>query len=246
MNRTATFVKIPLLTFDNLAVGYEGRSVLSGITLSLDAGTFTGLLGRNGCGKSTLLRTLLGIIPPVSGRMSFHTSAGSDPVFGYVPQRESLDANFLFSSFEVVLMGTCGRVGPGRFLNKAERDWSHHCLDLAGVADLARARFSHLSGGQKQRVLIARALAAKPDLLVLDEPTAGVDAAATQAILELLARLHGEQRQTILMVNHDLAAVRRFVNQVIWIHRSAVRVGTVEELFGADKLDTLMEWGLQL
>lgn len=95
-------------------------------------------------------------------------------------------------------------------------------------------------------MLIARALAAKPDLLVLDEPTAGVDAAATQAILELLRRLNQEQALTVLMVNHDLAAVRKFVSRLIWIHQGVTRTGPVEELFGLDKSDTLMEWGLHL
>lgn len=108
----ATPVNAPLLKLEGLAVGYDGKAVLSGITLDLAAGSFTGLLGRNGCGKSTLLRTLLGIIPSVSGRVIFHTAGGGEPAFGYVPQRESLDANFLFSSFEVVLMGACARVGP--------------------------------------------------------------------------------------------------------------------------------------
>ncbi len=236
----------PLLSLVNLTIGYEQKPVLSGISATVERGSFTGLLGRNGSGKSTLLKTILGLIPPVSGRMEFQASNGGPPVFGYVPQREALDSVFLFSSFEVALMGACGRVGPGRGLNRQEKEWAQQCLSMAGVADLAKVRFSHLSGGQKQRVLIARALAAKPDLLLLDEPTAGVDAAATQSILELLRKLHQEQNLTILMVNHDLAAVRQFVKSVLWIHQGTVRSGQVEELFGREKLDTIMEWGLHL
>jgi len=231
----------PLLILDRLAVGYESQVVLGDINFALQAGSFTGLLGTNGSGKSTLLKTILGILPPVSGRVMFGERNGHAPILGYVPQREVLDPVYLLSSFEVVLMGACGRVGPGRFVGREERDWAHHCLREAGADDLSRQRFSQLSGGQRQRVLIARALATKPDLLLLDEPTAGIDANATQSILELLRRLHGERRLAILMVNHDLTAVRKTVEQVIWLHQGKVLFGPVAELLSREKIEEIME-----
>src|SRR5881227_1169119 len=106
-----------LIRIEDLSIGYNGRAVLSGISLTIAQGSFTGLLGANGSGKSTLIKTLLGILPPLGGRIRFNGQAGGPPVFGYVPQRESLDSIYLLSSFEVVLMGACGRVGPGRLLN---------------------------------------------------------------------------------------------------------------------------------
>jgi ABC-type Mn2+/Zn2+ transport system ATPase subunit len=230
-----------LIKTEDLSIGYDGRPVLSGISLTIAQGSFTGLLGTNGSGKSTLIKTLLGIIPPLGGRIQFSTKTGGPPVFGYVPQRETLDPIFLFSSFEVVLMGACGRVGPGRLLNRAEREWAHQCLRETGVDDLSRKKFSQLSGGQRQRVLIARARATKPDFLLLDEPTAGIDASATQAIMELLRRLHEQQRLTILMVNHDLAAVRKAVQQVIWLHQGKVLYGSVSELLSREKIEEIME-----
>ena len=110
-----------------------------------------------------------------------------------------------------------------------------------GVDDLSRRRFAQLSGGQRQRVLIARALATKPDLLLLDEPTAGIDANATQAIMDLQRRLHEEHHLTILMVNHDLVAVRKSVGQVIWLHQGKVLFEPVGELLSREKIEEIME-----
>jgi len=230
-----------LITLQELSIGYDGQPVLSGISINIKRGSFTGLLGSNGSGKSTLIKTLLGIIPPLDGTIRFSTPTGRPPVFGYVPQRETLDPIYLLSSFEVVLMGACGRVRPGRLLNKSEREWAHQCLRETGVNDLSGKKFSQLSGGQRQRVLIARALTAKPDFLLLDEPTAGIDAAATQAIMELLRRLHEQQRLTILMVNHDLTAVRKAVEEVIWLHQGKVLFGPVGELLSREKIEQIME-----
>ncbi len=226
-----------ILELRGVAVGYNRHAVLRDIDLQIPRGSFTGLLGANGSGKTTLLKTVAGILPPLSGQRSFHPPA----TLGYVPQRDQLDSVFIFSAFEVALMGVCGRVGPGRRIPRSEREHVRECLRQTGSEDFARQRFSDLSGGQKQRVLIARALAARADLLLLDEPTAGVDAAATQAIMDLLAGLHREKQITILMVNHDLAAMRRAVNRVIWVHHGKLLQGPVEELLRRDKIEELLE-----
>jgi ABC-type Mn2+/Zn2+ transport system ATPase subunit len=231
----------PILKLQNLSVGYEAHAVLENITLTLERGTFTGLLGSNGSGKSTLIRTILGIQPALAGEIVWGAAGTQAPSLGYVPQRDSLDSVFLLSSFEVVLMGACGRIGPGRFINRAERDWARQCLQEAGAAEFSRRRFSELSGGQRQRVLIARALATRPDLLLLDEPTAGIDAAATQAVMELLKHLHQEHHLTILMVNHDLPAVRKTVQQVIWLHQGRILFGPVAELLSREKIEEIMD-----
>ncbi len=229
------------ISLQSLSVGYDEQPVLSNVSLELEWGSFTGLLGPNGSGKSTLIKTILGLLQPLAGRVVIRPQAGSPPVLGYVPQRETLDPIYLLSSFEVVLMGTCGRVGPGRFINKTEREWAHYCLGQTGVENLSRKRFSQLSGGQRQRVLIARALAAKPNFLLLDEPTAGIDSAASAAIMDLLRVLHQENHLTLLMVNHDLAAVRQAAQQVIWLHRGKVMQGPVSELLSREKIEEVME-----
>ena len=167
----------PLITLDNLTIGYDRQPVLSGISLSIARGSFTAILGANGSGKSTLLKTLLGLQPPIGGKIQIAAPA----VFGYVPQAIEFDPLILLTGFEVALMGVYGRIGTGRFVPQNERAFVRECLQATGAEEFARKKFSELSGGQKQRILIARALATKPDVLVLDEPTAGVDAAATHA-----------------------------------------------------------------
>jgi ABC-type Mn2+/Zn2+ transport system ATPase subunit len=222
-------------------VGYGRKAVLPEVNLSLGRGSFTGLLGPNGSGKSTLLKTVLGILPPMSGRICLHPVNGHEPVLGYVPQRESLDPIYLLSAFEVVLMGVCGRVGPGRFISKAERDWARECLAQTGAASLAGKLFSELSGGQKQRVLMARALVTKPDLLMLDEPISGIDASASRSIMELLRELHQKQQQSILMVSHDLNTVRQYAHHVIWLHDGHVLHGPVSELLSREKIEEILD-----
>jgi len=203
------------------------------------------LLGANGSGKSTLIKTVLEIIPPLSGRMEFASVDGRAPVLGYMPQRESLDPIYPLSSFEIVLMAACSRVGPGWFINREEKDFARECLAETGAADLAGKLFSQLSGGQKQRVLMARALATKPDFLLLDEPTAGIDASATRAVMDVLKRIHAQRRLTILLVSHDLSTVRQYAEDVIWLHEGKVVHGPVREFLTAEKIEELLSLQLR-
>ena len=226
-----------LITLDNLAIGYNRQPVLSGISFSIARGGFTALLGANGSGKSTLLKTLLGLLPPVAGDIQI----AAPVVFGYVPQALEFDPLFLLTGFEVALMGTYRRVGAGRFVSANEREFVRECLRATGAEDFARKKFSELSGGQKQRVLIARALATKPDVLVLDEPTAGVDAAATHALLEFISRIHAERNLTILLVTHDLPLVRKHAQQVVWLHQGQVLRGTAAELLSRERMAEILE-----
>jgi ABC-type Mn2+/Zn2+ transport system ATPase subunit len=231
----------PLITLDELAIGYDSQPVLSGISLSIAQGSFTAILGANGSGKSTLLKTLLGLQPPIAGRIRLAASNGVPPVFGYVPQANEFDPLYLVTGFDVALMGVYGRVGPGRLIPRSERALVRECLQATGAEDFARKRFAELSGGQKQRVLIARALATKPNILVLDEPTAGVDTAATQSLLAFISRIHQERGLTILLVTHDLSLVRQHAQQVVWLHQGEVLTGTVADLLRPDRLAKMLD-----
>jgi len=231
----------PLITLENLAIGYNGQPVLSDISLAIARGSFTAILGANGSGKSTLLKTLLGLQPPVAGRLHIAESNGGPPVFGYVPQATQFDPLFPVTGFDVALMGVYRRVGPGRRVCKAERLFTRECLKATAADGFAQKRFAELSGGQKQRVLIARALAAKPGVLVLDEPTAGVDAVATRSLLEFISQIHRERQLTILLVTHDLPLVRQHAQQVIWLHQGKVLHGTVAELLAPQRLAEILE-----
>jgi ABC-type Mn2+/Zn2+ transport system ATPase subunit len=230
----------PVITLESLAIGYDGQAVLSGISLAIVRGSFTAILGANGTGKSTLLKTLLGLQPPVAGKILIGGD-GAKPVFGYVPQAIQFDPLYPLTGFDVALMGTFGRVGPMRFPSRAEKDFVHDCLRATAADEFARKKFSQLSGGQKQRVLIARALATKPDILVLDEPTAGVDVRATHALLEFISQIHEERKLTVLLVTHDLPLVKKHAQQIIWLHNGEVLHGSVAELFTPQRMAEIFE-----
>ena len=228
----------PLIALEKLAIGYDGQPVVEDISLSIARGSFTAILGANGSGKSTLLKTLLGLLPPVAGRIEV---GALPPVFGYVPQSTQVDPLYLLTGFEVALMGVYRRVGPGRFVPHGEREFVRQSLQATGADGFASKRFAELSGGQKQRVLIARALAAKPDVLVLDEPTAGVDTAATNALLGYISKIHAERSLTILLVTHDLPIVRQLAQQVIWLHQGKVSIGPAAELLAPERMAQILE-----
>lgn len=233
-----------LIRLRDLAIGYNGQAVLSGISLAIARSTFTAILGANGSGKSTLLKTLLGLQPPISGTITLSSIDNHPPVFGYVPQAIQFDPLYPLTGFDVALMGTFGRLPPGRLVRHSDRSFARECLKATAAEGFASKRFSQLSGGQKQRVLIARALATKPDILVLDEPTAGVDSVATRGLLEFISQIHLQQKLTVLLVTHDLPLVRKHAQQVVWLHEGQVLHGTVSELFTRERMAEIFEMGL--
>ena len=232
-----------LITLENLSIGYNGQAVLPGISFSIARASFTAILGANGSGKSTLLKTMLGLLPPVAGRID--TAATGGPLtFGYVPQSNQFDPVYLLTGFEVALMGVYGRIRLGRRIPADERAFTRECLHAMGAEDFSRKRFAELSGGQKQRVLIARALATRPDVLVLDEPTAGVDREATAAVLEFISRICREKKITVLLVTHDFSAVRHYAEKVIWLHEGKVFYGAADKLLTAERMAEIFEMGM--
>lgn len=233
----------PLLELRKVRAGYGARAVLEGVNLRFPAGTLTALLGANGSGKSTLIRTLLGIVPLLGGEVVWGTPNGRRGVIGYVPQQEKLDPIFPLSAFEVALQGAAGRSPAGRPVPRAEKEWTRTCLAQTGAADLAARPFAQLSGGQKQRVLIARALATRPDLLVLDEPATGLDAGAAQALTDFLGQFRAEGRTT-LMVTHDLPAVRQHADSVVWLHDGRAEQGPVGDLLTREKIEEVLALAL--
>jgi len=205
-----------LLDLRDVSVGYNGVPVLEHASFTIERGEFVALLGPNGAGKTTLLRGILRLVPLLAGRIDYGFDHAVHPP-GYVPQRDTLDPIFPLSAFEVVLMGTYAKLPPLRPVGKKLRNLAAQCLDHVGLASARDRPFWSLSGGQKQRVLIARALAAEPQVLLLDEPTAGVDRDAETAITDLIARLHREQRLTVVLVTHHPGRIRSVVQSVVWV-----------------------------
>jgi ABC-type Mn2+/Zn2+ transport system ATPase subunit len=209
-----------LLTLRSAAFGYTSRATIAGVDLTVDAGTFLGIVGENGSGKTTLLRGVLGLLAPLAGTVERGTRA-----IGYVPQRESLDPLFPLRADEVVHMGAYGRLRGWRALSGADRELARSCLARVGLCERASAMFAALSGGQRQRVLIARALMTKPKLLVLDEPTSGVDRAAELQILELLRSLSRDEHLAVLLVSHHLPLVHEMADEVLLVADGRVERG---------------------
>ena len=226
---------VPAIALRDVSLGYDGRPVLKHVELTIEQGEFCALLGPNGAGKTTLLRGMLGLVPVLAGRIEYGIDRRTSPP-GYVPQRESLDPIFPLTVLEVVLMGTFARLRPLRPVGRREHRLAADCLDQVGLAPIAGRPFWSLSGGQKERVLIARALAAEPRILLLDEPTAGVDPGATAAIMDAITRLNRERGLTVVLVSHQLRVVRQVVRSVIWVDAGSAVKGTANELLTPERI----------
>lgn len=223
------------MRLEHLVIGYRGGPVLSKeISLAIRKGEFWGIVGPNGAGKTTLIKTILGIIPPIQG-----TVAKTDGLtYGYVPQRGALDDIFPLTALDVVLMGRCPKIGLFRWVKRSDQELAEHYLGRAGIAHLALRPFRSLSGGQKQRTLIARGLATEPDILILDEPTDGMDLAGESGIMTLIRNLHQESGLTILMITHILHLVANFAERLILIHgeEGLFETGMTTELLNSQRL----------
>jgi ABC-type Mn2+/Zn2+ transport system ATPase subunit len=224
-----------LVRLEDVSLGYDGRPVLTYVSFAIERGEFVALLGPNGAGKTTLFRGMLGLIPLAGGRIEYGFDRRARPP-GYVPQKETLDPIFPLTAYEVVLMGAAARVPPLRPIGRQRRRLAVECLERVGLADAAQQPFWALSGGQKQRVLIARALAVEPELLLLDEPTAGVDPPAEAAILEIITRLNRSERLTVVIVSHHLTMVREVVGSVIWVAAGSATKGAPVEMLSSERL----------
>ena len=224
----------PLVSFKDVAVGYGRRPIVEAVSFEIARGEFLGLVGPNGSGKTTLLRGLLGTLPPMAGSVTL----SSEVRFGYVPQRDQVDTRFPLRVIDVVLMGRYHRIGLGRRAGRADRAAAIGAMERVGIADLAPKHVGDLSGGQKQRTLIARALVGDPTVLVLDEPTNGLDLVATTQILALVSELH-DNGLTVLMVSHALNEVANYVERIGLLVNGRLRIGPVEEVLTEASLSNL-------
>lgn len=223
----------PLLTFEDVSLGYGSRTILRNLNFTLDAGDYIGIVGPNGVGKTTLLQAILGALAPQEGTITRHRE---ELTFGYVPQAQTMDDHFPLTALDIVLMGRYQKIGLFRRPSADDRERARLALEQVGVPDLATRLFREFSGGQKQRTLMARALVSDPDVLVLDEPTNDMDIAAEHATMELVDRLHEERGLLVLMVSHMLNVVANHVSQVAILGGSHFEMGPVESVVTPEML----------
>lgn len=226
-----------LISLAGAGIGYGRRRLFEGIDIAIEPGDYLGLVGPNGGGKTTLLRTLLGVIPPLGGRLE--RRAGLK--VGYVPQRTNLDPIFPMSALEVVRQGGMGcAAGLPGCLRAAGADAARDALARLGLAGQAREPFSALSGGQQQRVLIARALVRRPELLVLDEPAAGMDVPSEHDLLDFVGELN-LAGTAVMLVAHDLTLVAGRARRVGLVNKDIplFDVSSACELLEPERLSAL-------
>lgn len=213
---------------DNLSVYYGQTPAITGVCLDVSDGEYLGIIGPNGGGKSTLLKAILGLVPISWGTVQIFEGSGNNrEAVGYVPQFAALDKRFPITLGEVVLTGRLKNgLSPFFRYTEKDKDFSHQIIKRVGLEGLENRRISELSGGEFQRMLIARALAVNPRLLLLDEPTASVDAASRDQIYTLLAELN--KSMTIILVTHDLLAISSQVHKLACLNGHLVYHGEPE------------------
>jgi len=212
-----------IVEFRNVTFSYGKQPSVDKATFSIEKGDFVGMIGPNGAGKTTLVKLMLGLLKPDSGSVRVFGKELSEfkdwRKIGYVPQKATnFDQNFPASVFEVASMGRVSKAGLMRQLSSEDNEAVGKALEVAGISNLRNSRIGDLSGGQQQRVFIARALASEPELLILDEPTVGVDQKAQHDFYLLLGRLNREKGMTLVLISHDVGVVAKNAGKVACVN----------------------------
>ena len=216
------------LTCQKLCVGYDGKSVLQDLNFEVFAGDYLCIVGENGSGKSTLIKTILGLQPPISGRILTGDGLRKNEI-GYLPQQTAAQKDFPASVWEVVLSGRQNHPHFPPFYTKADKEDALRNMELLDLLPLKKRCYRDLSGGQQQRVLLARALCATKKLLLLDEPVTGLDPVMTNEMYQLIRRINREQNVTIIMVSHDIRNILPDATHILQLDQKQVFFGPMDE-----------------
>lgn len=204
-----------LIYCKNLCIGYEHGTVAENIDFSVEPGDYVCIIGENGVGKSTLLKTLLGLLKPTGGELLF--GDGLIPTeIGYLPQQKPAQKDFPATVYEIVISGALGRLKLLPFFSKKDRHLANHNMEALGISDLKKKSYRKLSGGQQQKVLLARALCATKKLLILDEPTAGLDPESSANMYKIIKGL-SKQGIAVVTVTHDIFTGTRDADKILYI-----------------------------
>ncbi len=232
----------PIIRFTHATFGFPGVTALEDISLEIADGEFVGVIGPNGSGKTTLCRAVLGLLPPRSGHLQIFDCACQElrchhrARIGYLPQKGVLDRNFPITVLEAVMMGRYGALGLFTRPGRQDREIALRALEQVGMQDHRDSALGHLSGGQQQRVLIARALAQQPQVLLLDEPTTGIDITTQHAVLDLIRHLHRDLKLTVLLITHDINMIRSCVDRLVLLKTRLYAAGPPEDVLRPDVL----------
>ncbi|MBQ6355763.1 MAG: metal ABC transporter ATP-binding protein [Solobacterium sp.] len=202
-----------MITCRNLTLGYDGQAIIKDLNFTVKRGDYLCIIGENGSGKTTLMKTMLGLLRPLSGDIVFDEGLTAGTI-GYLPQRTDIQKDFPATVKEVVLSGCLKKLGRRWFYSAADRQLAAENMARMGIADLADKSCRQLSGGQLQRVLLARALCAADQALVLDEPVTGLDPQVTADLYRLIEELN-RAGVTIIMISHDLGAALKYATHIL-------------------------------
>jgi manganese/zinc/iron transport system ATP- binding protein len=232
MNENGSVIEV-----QNLTISYFRKPALKGINLSIPKGKIVGIIGPNGAGKSTLLKGMLGLLQADSGKVLISGKEVSENLkkISYIPQKESFDWDFPVTVFDVVMMGRYTHLGLFQRPREIDKTAVMDALKKVEMERFSKRQIRFLSGGQQQRVFLARSLAQEAEILFLDEPFVGVDAATEKAIFTLMKRLKDEGK-TILVVHHDLGKVTDYFDYVVLINQRLIAFGETEETFTPELL----------
>lgn len=234
-----------LIELQNVSFGYNQNPVLEDVSFTVKQGDYIGIIGPNGGGKTTLLSIILGLLKPTLGKVLMFDKEASElhrerAQIGYVPQRLSqLDVNFPATVYEVVRSGRTAIKGMFKSFNKDDELEIEKAMTVADVAKFKNKLINNLSGGERQRVMIARALAGNPKVLILDEPTTGVDITAQEQFYHFLAELNHKYGLTILFVSHDIDIVANEVHSLLLLNRKVIAFGPAKDLINENYLKEL-------
>ncbi|MDP3049510.1 MAG: ABC transporter ATP-binding protein [Thermodesulfovibrionales bacterium] len=211
------------LEIRELSVTLSGKEILKDINLTLEEGKFLGIVGPNGSGKTTFLKSILGLIKHSTGEVRVLGKSSEEclreGVFGYVPQHLNLDINFPARAIDVVTMGLYGKLGLFRWPSKKEKEKAREYIELIGMSGHENFPFGEMSGGEQQRISIARALVSNPKILILDEPSTGIDVVGQEDFYHLLKGFQKKLGLTIIMVSHDIGAVTAYVDEIACLNK---------------------------
>ena len=213
-----------LLKCENVTLGYEGKEILSNISFELNKGDYLCIVGENGSGKSTLMKGILGLIKPYNGKIEIQSGG-----VGYLPQQTMLQKDFPVSVNEVILSGCLVKHRFNPFYTAGDRKAADEAAKKLEIYDLKKKCYQELSGGQQQRVLLARALCAAGELLILDEPAAGLDPIITNELYDIIDNLNKNDDITVIMVSHDIKAAIKYASHIMHIGVSSCFFGTKEQ-----------------